>query len=292
MGLFTWFALSGVSYAVGNILIIAAAALSIFYDKKLFKTLVRIFLILGAAFVLFSPAIMPQALLSILVLSLFSLFFALQLGAGKMGFTHIVRFLLGLCSALALYGEVTYWKTPDAVPVNGRIFILGGSMSAAPKKSAVKSWPEILKNRTGLEILDYSVQGALAKQYADRADVIYGDNIIVFIECGTDDINLKTPISEFKKSVDALFSKLSKPGRKIFAVEIPEYPSTKGAYGKMIRENAAKYGVKIIPKRLSVMLIYRYQLPDLSLNQEGQEKMASLIGSFITSPSEKPQKAP
>lgn len=290
MGLFAWFVLSGVSYAAGNILIIAAAALSLFYDKKLFKALVRIFLILGTAFVLFSPAIMPQALISVLILAMFSLFFALQLGAGKMGFAHIVRILLGICAALALYNEVIYWKAPEAVPAKGRIFILGGSMSAVTKKSAVKPWPEILKNRSGLEILDYSVPGALAKQYTDRADVIYGDDIIVFIECGTDDINLKTPISEFKRSVDAFFSKLAKPGRKIFVVEIPEYPSTKGAYGKMIRESAAKYGIKIIPKRLSAMLVYKHQLPDLSLDQKGQEKMAALIDSFITHPSEKPTK--
>jgi len=292
MGLFAWFVLSGASYATGNIFIIAAAVLSIFYDKKLFKALVRIFLILGTALVLFSPAIMSQALIAILILSMFSLFFALQLGANKMGFTHAVRIVLILCPLLALVSEVKYGKTPEAVPARGKIFILGGSMSTAAEKSKVKPWPEILKDTANLEVLDYSVPGALASQYPDRADVIYGDNVLVFIECGADDIKMKTPLSEFKKAIESLFSKLAKPGRNIFVIEPPEYPPTRGAYGKMLRESALKYGVRIIPKRLSSLIVYEHRLPDLSLDQKGNEKMAELMSSFITSISKKHQKTP
>ena len=287
MGLFAWFILSGSSYAAGNLLIIAATGLSFFYDKKLFKALVRIFLILGTAFIMFSPAIMPQVIIGILVLAMFSLFFALQLGAGKMGFTHIVRIILVLCACLALYSEIKYWKSPAPATASGKIFVLGGSMSASNEKSKVKAWPEILKDESKLNIVNYSVPGALASRYPERAEVIYGNDILVVIECGVDDIKMKTPLSEFKKSIEALFTKIVRPGRTIFIFEVPEYPATRGAYGKVIRESAAKFGVGMIPKRLSARIIYEHRLPDISLDQAGHVKTADLLKSFITGNSEK-----
>lgn len=290
MGLFAWFLLSGASYAAGNLLLIAATGLSFLYEKKLCKALVRICFILGTVFVLFSPVIMPQAIIAVMILSLFSLFFALQLGARKMGFTHIVRGLLVVCAGLALFNEVKYWKAPGSAEAQGKIFVMGGSMSAVPKDSKIKTWPAILKEGSNLEILDYSVAGALAKQYPERADVIYGDNIIVILECGTDDIHYKTPLSEYRRSLDALLAKLVKPGRTVFILEIPEYPATRGAYSKTLRESAEKFGARIIPKRLLTGIESKYKQPDMSLSQEGHEKMAGLIKSFITESPKPPNK--
>lgn len=292
MGLFAWFILSGASYAAGNLLIIAATGLSFFYDKKLFKALVRIFLILGTAFVMFSPAIMPQVIIAIMVLAMFSLFFALQLGAGKMGFTNIVRIILVLCACLALYSEIRYWKSPAPASASGKIFVLGGSMSASKENSKVKAWPEILKDESKLNIVNYSVPGAPASQYLERAEVIYGNDILVVIECGADDIKMETPISEFKKSTDALLSKMTGSGNPVFILEIPEYPATRGAYSKVIRESAAKFGVRMIPKRLIARIISEHRLFDLSLDQEGNAKMAELLRSFITGISKKPTISP
>ncbi|OGV37188.1 MAG: hypothetical protein A2020_08375 [Lentisphaerae bacterium GWF2_45_14] len=281
MGLFAFFILSGASYAAGNLLIAAAAPLSIFYEKKLFKALVRVFLIVGLIFVMFSPASMSKAISAILILSVFSLFFALQLGAVKMGFTHIVRIIMALCALLAFWQELKYWKSPSISFVPEKIFVLGGSLSSAEEKLKLKPWPEIFKENSKLNVLNYSVPGALASHYVEKAEVVYGDNILVIIECGADDIKMKTPPPEFRKSLESLMAKIARTGRMILIFEIPEYPDTRGAYSKIIRETAAKFGAQIIPRRLIAKIIYEHQKESLALDQEGNLKIANLIKSFI-----------
>jgi len=279
MSFITEYFISGKSFFTGNILLILAVLCSFSYKKPLFKAIVRIFLIFGLLLIIFSSTHIDTFMYSLTGLLVFALFFALQLDAQKMAFTHACRAGVAICCLVAISKEMKFWRMPAR---HEKIYVLGDSISAGIGFKGEKIWTNILKDKYGVEILNYSVPGGTVESAIERTGVIYEKNILVIIELGGNDVSRKVPLKDFKKNLKALLKELAQPGRTVVMFETP-CPPTQGIYGDIQRQLARQYGVSLIPKRVFASIICgrRNTMDGLHLSNEGHEKMAGFIWDLI-----------
>jgi hypothetical protein len=274
------FFLAGYSYLAGNLFIFAAVLLSFFYENKTVKGFVCFFLIGGLALIIFSPCPVPGILYTITGLFIFALFLALQLGAEKLNFTHIVRIALVICCFYAVYIETKYWKMPEPLSRHyHKVFVLGGSLSSEKEKP----WPEILSEKYGVKVLNYSEPGALMKSSVDRADVIFGRGIITVIELGRADTIRKTPVKTFTANLEKILKKTSGPSNAVIMFEVPS-ADLSGSYSIAQRALAKQYGAGLIPRRVLLSVFSRFgKKAGNSLSPAGHSELAERVWSIIGS---------
>lgn len=281
MNFITEYFISGKSFFTANIILILAVICSFSYEKKVFKTIVRIFLVAGLLLLMFSPTFISAVMYTIMAFMVFGLFLGLQVNAQKLPFTNIARALLVICCVYVVYQELKYWKMPETYPAeHKKMVVLGDSISSGVKGE--KTWPDVIKEKYGIEVNNYSEEGATAESSVDRTEVIYENNILVVVELGEADVDRRTPITKFTASLDKILSSLAKPGRTVVMFEVPN-PPTQGSYSHMQRYLAKKHGVYLIPKYVMASILCGSGMTEdgLHLSGKGREKMAETVWNVV-----------
>ena len=134
------------------------------------------------------------------------------------------------------------------------IYVVGDSVSAGIGGRNEKTWPEIISDEFDVNIINLAVPGATVASAISQAKKVEGDNVIVLLEIGGNDLFNNTPESQFRQSLKQIIKESQRPTRLLVMFELPLLPrQTK--YGRIQRQLAKQYDVVLIPKRFFVKVI-------------------------------------
>lgn len=185
---------------------------------------------------------------------------------------------------IAVLMELPYHFTPTFSSTEDQaVAIIGDSVTAGVGGGETsETWPSILAREHSLEVQDISHMGETAKSALKRASAVTINAPVVVVEIGGNDVLGSTTVQQFKNDLDALLAHLTTPERQIVMFELP-LPPFYHEYGRTQREIAAKYHVKLIPKRvfLSVLAGDDSTLDTIHLSQAGHQRMANTVWRVI-----------
>jgi acyl-CoA thioesterase-1 len=106
---------------------------------------------------------------------------------------------------------------------------------------------------------------------------------LVLIEIGGNDVLGETSQHRFAADLDALLSRLRRPGHHLVMLELPLPPFYNG-YGRTQRRLAKKHGVVLIPRREFAGVIFAADATSdgLHLSERGQRLMANMLWRHIS----------
>ncbi|WP_437192659.1 SGNH/GDSL hydrolase family protein [Planctomicrobium sp. SH527] len=197
------------------------------------------------------------------------------------GMLCVIVAVLWLFEGVTEYTWRSYPKLP-AESVNAPIVVLGDSISAGVGEDEAITWPHLLKESRGWNVIDLSqmgetVGGALKKLTAPMEDHI-PEGAVVLIELGGNDVLGKTSVSDFERDLNELLKQVTEKASQTVMFELP-LPPFCNRYGEIQRKLAKEYKVSLIPKRELAHLICskEYTLDSIHLTQAGQKRMASVV---------------
>jgi acyl-CoA thioesterase-1 len=182
--------------------------------------------------------------------------------------------------------EIPYHIRPTLNPVSDRsLTVIGDSVTAGTGGDETsETWPKILSRQHLLEIQDVSHIGETAGSALKRVQLISIASSVVIVEIGGNDILGSTTAAQFARDLDGLLSHLADSDRQVVMFELP-LPPFFHSYGRVQRAAAARYRVKLVPKRvfLSIIAGSSSTLDSIHLSQEGHRKMADCVWSLVES---------
>jgi lysophospholipase L1-like esterase len=188
--------------------------------------------------------------------------------------------LLAIAATVQVSSLLPASPTPepsDTLPV----FVLGDSLSAG-FGSDLKTWPDILAERTGRAITNLAHPGSRLRDGLRQAELLPSGDCLLIIELGGNDLLGGATVNEFHRDLTALLRHVTQLGRTIAMFELPLLP-LQNRYGEAQREVSSRLGVLLIPRRV---LAGAVALPDhttdgLHLSAEGHRWLASRVASWI-----------
>ena len=147
-----------------------------------------------------------------------------------------------------------------------------------------ETWPTLLARQHQLEVQDISHIGETAASALQRVKSHQLTASVIVVEIGGNDVLGSTSSSQFEKDLDALLLYLAKEDRQVVMFELP-LPPFFHEYGRVQRQLAAKYNVKLVPKRifLSVIAGDESTLDTIHLSQSGHQIMADCVWHQVSS---------
>jgi len=167
-------------------------------------------------------------------------------------------------------------------PFAGQLVVIGDSISSGIDPR-VPAWPALLQQMTGVPVKNLARPGAQTIEGQNMALGVSSGDHLVLVEVGGNDLLAGVPSKEFGQALDTLLSRLTMPGRTVVMFELPLLPQ-RIAYGQIQRKLAAKYGVKMIPKRYFVDVIKGADATSdgLHLSDTGAHRMAALVAKALS----------
>jgi len=163
------------------------------------------------------------------------------------------------------------------------ITIIGDSVTAGVGgDEESETWPKVLAREHRLQVQDISHMGDTAASALKRAQVQRIRSPIVVVEVGGNDLLGSTTCAQFDQDLDALLRYVAAADRQVLMFELP-LPPFCHEFGRIQRVQAAKYNVKLLPKRLflSVIAGSDLTLDSIHLSQAGHQQMADAIWQVI-----------
>jgi lysophospholipase L1-like esterase len=211
------------------------------------------------------------------------------------GFTNALRIIIVASASWAMKEECDFRRMPELDTHKfEKVFVIGDALSAGIGYKHEKTWAEIASRRSGLSFIQLSAGGATVDSSLESAELVNGNDVLVILEIGGNDILRKTDLRDFRRDLNTLFRIInSVPGRTVLMFEMPTPPLHKG-YNMIQREAAAKYHANVVPSWFFAKLLTdpKMTVDGLHLSFEGQEKVAALTLSILERkkiPREKPE---
>lgn len=278
----------GTMFFVGMLLTVAAVCLARWLNEQGWPRVWSIGSLVGILLVIVSS--MPWRLwgfglwlalcLSALILSARSPIDTAGQNVARLHRTFQVCFV-GL-SILVCLLELPYRCKPNiAVSPDTAIYIVGDSISAGIE-TAERTWPGVLADSSGLTVVNLARPGATAKTAFAQTQRIPADPSLVIVEIGGNDLLGGTQTAAFRDALDALLAELHSHGHRIVMFELP-LPPFHGAFGRVQREAARRYGVTLIPKRCLTAALGTKggTLDGLHLSQIGHDRLAADVRRLL-----------
>jgi acyl-CoA thioesterase-1 len=195
---------------------------------------------------------------------------------GRWGATTLVIWMLMVA------WELPFQVSPRAPPLDPpSLYILADSITAGLEEHE-NTWPKRLAKKHSLEIHDLSRAGATAGSAIRQAEKIPSDAKLVLVEIGGNDLLGSTTLQEFDRDLDALLQAVATPERTVLMFELP-LPPFCNEYGRIQRRLAARYQVRLIPKRILMAILtgHAATTDTIHLDTAGHEKMAETVWQII-----------
>jgi len=191
--------------------------------------------------------------------------------------------LVQLCCGAAILLELPYHVAPS-VPAGDYkvIYVVGDSISAGIGRGE-KTWPRVLADRHGVDVVNISRAGATVADALRAARHVREREALVILEIGTNDYFQALPIARFEEDLDHLIRAVSGPGRALLLFELP-LPPTAVRYGMVQRRLARRHGVGLIPRRTFARIVTREEMTlgdKLHFSQEGHDAMAEAVWEIV-----------
>ncbi len=263
----------------------AGLALAAFGLVLRFKALGRgyrltalILAVLGAAAVLFSATPIPWTVHG-LWLGLLAAAWA-QVDCPGRTSKCLAGAALAACVALAGW-EAPHHIAPKIDAQNyERLYVIGDSLAMGASAPA-ENWPERLGAALEMETRNFSFGGATAATSVSNARRIEGDQGLVLVAVGGNDVlggNFRT----FEEDLRELLEAAGIEDRQVVMLELP-LPPLHNAFGQAQRRLARQYGVALIPKRVLARVLFTpgATVDGLHLSDEGHRLLAATLEGLL-----------
>lgn len=189
--------------------------------------------------------------------------------------------LMATCIAGAVI-ELPHHMMPTIEPTKADTVVIFGDSVTAGIGEESETWPQILAREKSVRIEDHSRPAAGAATVLKQVGQTSLPDGIVILEIGGNDVLGSTPVAEFRRNLEATLEQLASPSRQIIMFELP-LPPLSTSYGRVQRELANQYDVKLIPKRVfaRVLAAENATLDSIHLSQDGHQLMAEAVWQVI-----------
>lgn len=191
---------------------------------------------------------------------------------------------LFVLTTLFVWGnEVRYqvwWPLP--AKQYSRLVLVADSLTAGMGFGGEVIWPVRLKKGTGWDVVDLSQPGATVKSAQKQAERIPEGEAIVLLEIGGNDLlEVGDPVA-FEPELDRLLELTCRPGRQVVMFELP-LPPFYQRFGEIQRRLAARYRVRLIPKRCFGGLLSPSgaTVDGLHFSNSGHERVAQFVEHLL-----------
>ena len=185
---------------------------------------------------------------------------------------------------LAACMEIPYHITPTMAPARARTMtVIGDSVTAGiGSDETAETWPAILAREHQLQVQDISHVGETTSSALKRAEPLELTGSVVIVEIGGNDLLGSTSPAQFDSDLNALLAHLIAADRQIVMFELP-LPPFCHEFGRVQRAAAARYNVRLVPKRvfLSVIAGSDSTLDSIHLSQSGHQFMADCVWRLV-----------
>jgi acyl-CoA thioesterase-1 len=196
---------------------------------------------------------------------------------------EVVRAAVLACTVIAVAMELPH-QLLHPLPPNHftRLYVIGDSISAGLGRPSEKTWPAMMREERGIQIVDLSRAGCTANQALKIVQSHPSTDGVVLIEIGGNDLIGKTNPRQFGADLDAMVKALQNTNRPVVMFELPLFPFD-NAYGMEQRNVAARYGIHLIPRRFMAGILAS---PDgtvdgIHLTNKGQRRLADLVWEVV-----------
>jgi acyl-CoA thioesterase-1 len=277
---FVWFCAAGDSFFLGASLMILAVALSTTSTGPAMNGVVRATLIAGL--VLLVLAAMPLALMFYALLAPGVVLLIAAVGTR----CHPALRRIGQASVLTLCALVLVLELSfemNVRPPRGEpLYVIGDSVSAGIQGPKERTWPALLAEDYGIEMVNLAESGATTASALKQAERIGAGSGLVLLEIGGNDLFAPTPPAQFRKDLVRLLERVVRPGRPVVMLELPILP-WQMRYGRIQRQVAASFGVTLVPKRFFADVLQQEgSTLDLAhLSALGHQRMADAVARLL-----------
>lgn len=190
--------------------------------------------------------------------------------------------LLLTATIIAVALELPYDMRPVSDGHLSRIYVVGDSITAGIGREGGRTWPRILRERHGVEVVDLSHAGLGCRAELRRIEHVPLAEGVVLLEIGGNDVLGHVPPAQFGRDLDALVSHVNGPGRRVMMLELPLLPLD-NAYGLEQRRVARERRVTLIPKARFAAVLTRdgNTVDGIHLSATGQQQMSEMIWQIL-----------
>jgi lysophospholipase L1-like esterase len=162
------------------------------------------------------------------------------------------------------------------------LYVIGDSVSAGIGGPHEQTWPALLAENYGIEVVNLAQSGATAASACRQAERIGDGPGLVLREIGGNDLFAPTPTAPFEMDLTALLKQVVGWDRPAVMLELPVFPRQM-RYGRIQRQAAASFGVTLVPKRfLADVLQPDGSALDLAhLSTLGHQRMADAVAHLL-----------
>lgn len=191
--------------------------------------------------------------------------------------------LLGLAALLGFL-ELPYHRTPQLTIKKGQtVYVVADSLSAGIGTGETV-WPELLRQQSGLKVVNLAVPGAQAGDALQQVEKIEKPGALVLLEIGGNDFLMKNSAGKYRDDLDRLLAALQAKGARVAMFELP-LPCFGNDFGRIQRQLARQHGVILLPRHyLSRPLGLEGGTVDgLHLSQRSHALLAKSVAELLSS---------
>jgi acyl-CoA thioesterase I len=193
---------------------------------------------------------------------------------------------------LSIYGsvrEARCRRAPERAAIAPICVVVIGDSISAKLDNDITPWPELLRERHGIKVVNASSPGATQVDAIKAVQELNFKDLgacTVVLEIGGNDILGRCEGGGFHEELEQLLYLVSHPKCSVYLLELPLIPF-QNHYAAAQRKLAGRYDAELIPKSYFARIL-RHAEDGLHLSQEGQEKMAEMVWEIIAPPARKP----
>jgi acyl-CoA thioesterase-1 len=172
-----------------------------------------------------------------------------------------------------------HWAITHRLPSNNRIAMLGDSLTSGVGASPGRTWPELIGEKLGVEVIAAGVAGDTSRGGLARLQnqVLDADPGIVIVCLGGNDILQRIPVEDTLRNLEQIIQQCQDRGILVVLVGINGLPLM-SSHNKNMRELARRYGTIFVPNILSGLIgNRRYMTDTVHPNSAGYEIMAQRV---------------
>jgi len=162
------------------------------------------------------------------------------------------------------------------------LYLFADSVSAGMGDANLETWPILLAQSHAVEVQDHSQMGAKVSTMVRKAEKLSLGKGLILLEIGGNDLLGTTTPDDFERDLERLLSLLCGAGRTVVMFELP-LPPFGNSFGMAQRQLAAKYQVKLIPKRIFVGILTadNATIDGIHLTRTGHVLMAATVWDLL-----------
>lgn len=162
------------------------------------------------------------------------------------------------------------------------VFVIGDSLSAGMGNHEPMNWPAVLTRDHGVTATNLAMPGARLSSAMDQAARITGDDCVIILEIGGNDILMGGSVAEFERDLGDLVAAVKSPGRLLVMFELPLLPLGNG-FGLAQREAARRHGIILLPRRVlaDVLAADGATEDGLHLSAQGDKLLADEVAGLF-----------